>query len=74
MSSKESAEIIELLQQRDELLAACKRLLEESCPFAADADDCECGNNGDGTDDDGRPCEHRQAYVAVARAEGKAVT
>ena len=60
-----------LIAAAPELLAALRRLLDESCPFAADADSCECGENGNGIDRNGDPCEHRQAYAAIRKATGE---
>lgn len=58
----------EAREQRDELLAALKRLLEESCPFECSIESCECGPTGDGFDDEGNPCEHIQGRRAIANA------
>lgn len=52
------------------LLAACERLLNE-CPFECSTDRCECGENGNGFDDKGNPCEHIQARRAIAKAKGQ---
>lgn len=53
---------------REELTAALERMLDE-CPYHCDTDECECGENGDGFDDAGQPCEHIQARRALARAK-----
>ncbi len=61
-----SVELAEVKRQRDLLLAALERLLDECNPFATDVEWCECGENGSGFDDDGNPCEHIQACRAIA--------
>ncbi len=57
-----------LIEAAPALLAAIERLMDESCPFESDTDSCECGDNGTGFDDAGRPCEHIQARRAIAKA------
>lgn len=52
------------------LLAALKRLMDERNPFVSDTENCECGECGDGHDNDGNVCEHIQANRAIAKAEG----
>lgn len=58
-----------LLASAPTVLAALERLLEESNPFVTDTESCECGENGSGFDDDGKPCEHIQAARAIAKAK-----
>ena len=73
MTDAEFAEAVANLQlfiAAPVMYAACVRLIEE-CPFICDADSCECGENGNGFDNDGNPCEHIQACRAIALAEGK---
>lgn len=56
----------------EEMHKALARLVSpECCPYICDANDCECGPNGTGFDDDGNPCEHIQACRALDKAEGK---
>ena len=54
-----------------ELLAALERMVDD-CGFIVFAQECECGENGNGFDDKGRPCEHIQAARAIAKAKGGA--
>lgn len=58
-----------LILAAPELLAALARIANET-PFQCDAHSCECGENGSGFDDAGRPCEHIQAHRALAKAKG----
>ena len=64
---EDTADVAEAMQA---LHAACRRLVQE-CPYICDADSCECGENGNGFDNAGNPCEHIQACRAIALAEGK---
>ncbi len=59
-----------LIAASKDLLAALERLMDERCPFEADADSCECGELGTGYDEAGSPCEHIQARRAIAKATG----
>lgn len=53
-----------------DLLAALLHLVSET-PFMSDDSSCECGEYGNGFDDEGKPCEHIQAWRAIAKARGK---
>lgn len=53
-----------------DLLDALKHMTEE-CPFECSTDRCECGENGNGFDNKGNPCEHIQAMRAIAKATGQ---
>lgn len=57
-----------LIAAAPDLLAALERLLDERDQFHSDTESCECGENGTGYDDAGKPCEHIQARRAIARA------
>lgn len=52
------------------LVAALERLVDD-CPFDCNTDTCECGENGNGRDDDGNICNHIQARRALAIAKEK---
>jgi hypothetical protein len=52
------------------LLAALERLVDEQ-PYESNTKTCECGELGNGLDDEGNVCEHIQAHRAIAKAKGK---
>jgi hypothetical protein len=59
-----------LVAAAPDLLAALKRVLAD-CPYVYDADSCECGENGTGFDDAGKPCCHIRAARVIAQVEGR---
>jgi hypothetical protein len=46
------------------LISAIERLLVDSC-YLITADSCECGRNGDGVTEDGKPCAHVEALRLI---------
>ncbi len=58
-----------LLAAAPDMLAALRGMADDF-GYQCDVDACECGENGNGLDDDGKPCVHILVQRAIAKAEG----